>query len=916
MIGSRSTTGNSNNVHTTDIDAINTYNTNNINTGNFTITASTNINNVNIKNVSTSNANNINTNSVSIDNINNVNFNNINNNHVNTYRVNTNHANNNTVNTSNYTNNLKTITVNTFANTNNVQCINNVNNLTAINVNHKTNTKFLTVNLSSITLSEIDLTLLENGLTFIPTPKLLPIYKILENKTRLIRSLKLKYFFRHENDVYDPKIKTFKHSSDWIPQPNSLAPHIHETINNINKITKTIIDNCIKTTTASGVDCIKLNEITNLDKNQFKSLHLLKKLDSIEIKPADKGGAIVIMDRHQYIFEAMRQLNNAQYYRKLDAPIFTDNIPKIQAILNSMERQYYIDADQNEYLSGPTQPRNRIFYLLPKIHKNKTSWTNENMPEGRPIVSDVNSESYRISEFIDYHINKLATMHPSYLKNTYDFVNKIRNKPVNQNSLIVTGDVASLYTNMHIDITIETVKKTLAENPDPLRPDKYLLELLELTLKNNDFEFNQQYFLQICGTAMGKKYAPALANLYLLEFDKAVIAGLNGMIPQYFYRYLDDVYFLWPGSAEDLKQFENHLNTITPGIKITFEYSQTEMNFLDTTICKKTSDNQVTLQTKVYFKKTDTHQLLHVNSFHPKHTTKGILKSQLIRFKRISSSKLDYDNTCKILFNALKKRGYFFNKMKKQQKHVWLKYNEPIDTAAPVLIRQQTLDRFFNPANRTLHYSADCKTRTCSTCKIILKTHQFTSFKTKTNFPILSACNCNSSNLIYLISCAICKIQYVGETGGTLRDRMNNHRSDISLNKNTPIGIHFNLPNHSLENLTVVPIELMTITSPTERRKREAFWQKELVTKYPAGLNAFPIPAELRHTTQSFSESAHQFQPEIIIPIICTYDTIGQELNKQYRQILNEDPFYSTCKFITAYTNHKNIRKYLVHSKI
>jgi len=54
---------------------------------------------------------------------------------------------------------------------------------------------------------------------------------------------------------------------------------------------------------------------------------------------------------------------------------------------------------------------------------------------------------------------------------------------------------------------------------------------------------------------------------------------------------------------------------------------------------------------KIFFKNTDTHQLLHASSHHPKHTTKGILKSQFIRFKRISSIRFDYDKSCSILFN-------------------------------------------------------------------------------------------------------------------------------------------------------------------------------------------------------------------------------------------------------------------------
>ena len=82
------------------------------------------------------------------------------------------------------------------------------------------------------------------------------------------------------------------------------------------------------------------------------------------------------------------------------------------------------------------------------------------------------------------------------------------------------------------------------------------------------------------------------------------------------------------------------------------------------------------LKTKVYFKPTDTHQLLHTGSFHPKHTTRGILKSQLLRFKRISSCKADYDNTCKILFKTLQNRGYTRTNLRKQQKYIWFDHKD------------------------------------------------------------------------------------------------------------------------------------------------------------------------------------------------------------------------------------------------
>ena len=66
---------------------------------------------------------------------------------------------------------------------------------------------------------------------------------------------------------------------------------------------------------------------------------------------------------------------------------------------------------------------------------------------------------------------------------------------------------------MNIDRTLTVTEQALTNNPDPTRPDRELLELLELTMKNNDFTFNKEIFLTIFGTAMGKPYAPSLANI-------------------------------------------------------------------------------------------------------------------------------------------------------------------------------------------------------------------------------------------------------------------------------------------------------------------------------------------------------------------------------------------------------------------
>src|ERR1041384_4264219 len=123
------------------------------------------------------------------------------------------------------------------------------------------------------------------------------------------------------------------------------------------------------------------------------------------------------MDLDNNLYEANRQLNDSKYYRLLDRPIFRDNISKIKNILQRLENEGFINEKQLNYLSGPENPRQRIFYLLPKIHKDKKKWSiPDKMPEGRPIVSDVESESYRVSQWLDHFLTPLATKNTTYLK--------------------------------------------------------------------------------------------------------------------------------------------------------------------------------------------------------------------------------------------------------------------------------------------------------------------------------------------------------------------------------------------------------------------------------------------------------------------------------------------------------------------
>ena len=135
-------------------------------------------------------------------------------------------------------------------------------------------------------------------------------------------------------------------------------------------------------------------------------------------------------NKNDYLTEGYRQLNDKKYYKKISEPIFEKTAERVNEILFDLKNKKYISEKQYLYLKSPENPRPRQFYMLPKIHKPIDKWLDKKIPPGRPIISDCSSETYAISEYIDHFLQPLSNKHPSYIKDTYDFINKLKQTKV------------------------------------------------------------------------------------------------------------------------------------------------------------------------------------------------------------------------------------------------------------------------------------------------------------------------------------------------------------------------------------------------------------------------------------------------------------------------------------------------------
>ena len=666
------------------------------------------------------------------------------------------------------------------------------------------------------------------------------------------RRLKLAAHFETDDRGRAPP---FHLKSTWEPEDSKIRPDLKQLIHN-----DTIALNYVPR---------HLKEKDNLTKNQVKALRELAQNNSIVIKPADKGSSIVIMDRYQYVFEGERQLNNQDHYERLPGPIYKETAIKTKEIINKLRQKKHINHKQQQYLIGEESPRARIFYLLPKIHKSPETWTIPyEIPPGRPIVSDCGSETYGTAKYIEYYLNPLSTKHPSYIKDTYDFVQKIKNISIPQEALLFSIDIDSLYTNIETQAGLEAIKTVFNKYPDPTRPETELLELLEINLTKNDFEFNNKFYRQTRGTAMGKIFAPSYANIYMSIWEQTALE-ICPLKPTHYFRFLDDIFGIWEHSAEEFLEFINILNTHHQSIKIKYVSSRDKIDFLDVTAYKGPEFNTSSkLDLKVYFKETDTHALLHKTSFHPPHSYTGIVKSQLLRFHRICTQQEDFKGACKTLFSALRKRGYTRTFLRKAQKtflEVKERDNAPkialvtnystqsrianakikrnYENRADGLLPQYKIISAYRKNKNLKDYLVHSRLRdTTSTTPLkapdYFEQKQFVKNRTtKTTFEVKQQLQANTTNCIYLITCRKCGLQYVGETKNTIAERFNQHKYNINNTRKTALLIVKHFTAHGVDSMTLSGLQHNPNWTEGQRRYMEKQWIRKLNTNYPGGLN-------------------------------------------------------------------------------
>ena len=308
----------------------------------------------------------------------------------------------------------------------------------------------IVINLSQRQPAKSEIWRLSKALKFMPTPNRIDKAKPKQELEVFERKLRLMWHLRNDERIFDCNTK-FRPKSAFNPKNKDVLIETY-----LISLEEKLLD----------IDIPK-DKFNNLSNEERDALYSLKSDNTMVIKGADKGSAVVVWDREDYLKEAHKQLSDEEIYEEVTNDPYTLG-NTIFTVLNKIRVRGDLSANSLEYFFNK-DPKFAIFYLLPNIHKRL-----HNVP-GRPVISNCGYYTENISSFLDYHLQPLAKKVESYIKDTNHFLKELGSLP--KNAILCTIDVVGLYHNIPHKEGLASIRKHLDNRENKELTTDTLVEL-------------------------------------------------------------------------------------------------------------------------------------------------------------------------------------------------------------------------------------------------------------------------------------------------------------------------------------------------------------------------------------------------------------------------------------------------------
>ena len=404
-------------------------------------------------------------------------------------------------------------------------------------------------------------------------------------------------------------------------------------------------------------------KLPNLLPHHWNIMKFLKNHDKYIVVEADKNLGGCILSRDDYITRAFSDhLGNTSVYRRISQWEAYNRQKTLADGLNSLLKEWddeddklistaewwYLQQSIDKYREKPTR-----FRLTIKVHKHP--W------KTRPIVCCAGTMLNGFSRWIDYWLQQLKPLIPTFIKNSEQLIDDLNNiGQLPPGALLFKADAESMYTNIDTEHAIVVISQWLDDlSTNLLLPPGFpllpLKQALEIVMRNNIFEFGDTRYLQLTGTAMGTSSACMYATIYFAIHEMATIVPTFGRNLFFVKRYIDDLIGIWVVNDPSItwEDFGTSLNSFGR-LRWDIDEPSTSVDYLDLTI----TINDRRIITRTYRKEMNLYQYLPPHSCHPQSTLKGMIYSLMRTYYKQNTYKRDYVDTVITMFHYLLARGW------------------------------------------------------------------------------------------------------------------------------------------------------------------------------------------------------------------------------------------------------------------
>lgn len=308
-------------------------------------------------------------------------------------------------------------------------------------------------------------------------------------------------------------------------------------------------------------------------------------------------------------------------------------------------------------------------------------------------------------------------------------------------------------------------------------------------MDHNYFKFNNQFYKQVEGLAMGSPLSPLLAEIFMAKFEEKLFMSNNPFLNKivYWYRYVDDVLCLFNGTTRQLHNFFKFINSIHKRIQFTMEIGEeNNINFLDLNINIENNVHSF----NIFRKPTYSDAVIPAYSNHPINHKHASFHSMIHRLISIPLSPTDFHNE----LNTIKQiavNNMYSTKL--------------VDNILNKKLKRKICDSLYNSKNNEKENIKYCKVNFIGNTSykvgnlISNRYHYKPAFYCSRNIGKLIINNKDKRDSlehsgVYKISCNDCNCEYIGQSGRSVKNRVKEHVHSWKYGKSNS-----NFANHLLD---------------------------------------------------------------------------------------------------------------------